>query len=104
RLHADSSGWVEHCQVFAASMNVMLDVIAVDVDRAAGTGLEDAARRARHAAFALALAPGEILALAHHRDDQAETILLKLLRGAGPEGLGGMRQLRAFGHGSIWRP
>jgi tRNA(Ile)-lysidine synthase len=104
RLHTDSPRWVEHCRAFAVSMNVAFDVIAVDVERAAGTGLEDAARRARRAAFAQTLAPGEILVLAHHRDDQAETILLKLLRGAGPEGLGGMRPLRAFGNGSIWRP
>jgi tRNA(Ile)-lysidine synthase len=103
-LHADSTRWVEHSRAFAASMNVTIDVIAVDVERDAGTGLEDAARRVRRAAFTQAQAPGEILALAHHRDDQAETILLKLLRGAGPEGLGGMRQLRLFGKGSIWRP
>ena len=103
-LHADSTRWTQHCRTFATNLDIALDVIAVDVEREAGTGLEDAARRARRAAFAQALAPGEILALAHHRDDQAETILLKLLRGAGPEGLGGMRTLRAFGSGSIWRP
>jgi tRNA(Ile)-lysidine synthase len=103
-LHAESTRWTQQCRAFAENLHVAHDVIAVDVKRDAGTGLEDAARRARRAAFALALASGEILALAHHRDDQAETILLKLLRGAGPEGLGGMRALRAFGSGSIWRP
>jgi tRNA(Ile)-lysidine synthase len=103
-LHADSTRWAQHCRAFAASLNVPIDVIAVDVERDAGTGLEDAARRARRAAFARALTAGEILALAHHRDDQAETILLKLLRGAGPEGLGGMRALRSFAGGSVWRP
>jgi tRNA(Ile)-lysidine synthase len=103
-LHADSARWTQHCRAFAASLDIALDVIAVDVERDVGTGLEDAARRARHAAFVTHLAPGEILALAHHRDDQAETILLKLLRGAGPEGLGGMRVLRALGKGSLWRP
>jgi tRNA(Ile)-lysidine synthase len=104
RLHADSERWMQHCRAFAASLSVALGVIAVDVERDTGTGLEDAARRARRGAFAQALARGEILTLAHHRDDQAETILLKLLRGAGPEGLGGMRALREFANGSIWRP
>jgi tRNA(Ile)-lysidine synthase len=104
RLHADSASWAQHCRAFAASLNIALDVIGVDVERNTGTGLEDAARRARRAAFAGALARGEILALAQHRDDQAETILLKLLRGAGPEGLGGMRVLRPFANGSVWRP
>ncbi len=104
QLHTDSTLWAQHCAAFAASLNIALDVIAVEVKRDAGTGLEDAARQARRAMFARTLAAGEILALAHHRDDQAETILLKLLRGAGPEGLGGMRQLRPFGNGSIWRP
>lgn len=103
-LHADSAQWKQHCRDFAASLGVALDVIAVAVARDAGTGLEDAARKARRAAFAERLAPGQFLALAHHRDDQAETILLKLLRGAGPEGLGGMRNLRVLGQGHLWRP
>ena len=70
----------------------------------AGKGLEAAARSARYAAFATQLSDGEILTLAHHADDQAETVLLKLLRGAGPEGIGGMRALRAFGNRLLWRP
>ncbi|HEX7916403.1 MAG TPA: tRNA lysidine(34) synthetase TilS, partial [Rudaea sp.] len=103
-LHADSAAWSEHCRATAAELNIALDVVRVEVERDRGSGLEDAARMARRAAFARLLHPGEILALAHHRDDQAETVLLKLLRGAGPEGLGGMRGLRAFGAGYLWRP
>lgn len=103
-LHADSAGWAAHCREFAMALDVPLQVIAVRVDRDAGTGLEDAARRARHAAFASALHNGGFLALAQHRGDQAETVLLKLLRGAGPEGLGAMRTLRPCGKGHLWRP
>ncbi|MGH8091324.1 MAG: tRNA lysidine(34) synthetase TilS [Rudaea sp.] len=103
-LHDDSGGWAAHCHDFAARLDVPLQVVAVHVDRAAGTGLEDAARRARHAAFMQSLAAGEFLALAQHRGDQAETVLLKLLRGAGPEGLGAMRSLRQYGNGYLWRP
>jgi tRNA(Ile)-lysidine synthase len=103
-LHADSAAWSERCRAIAAGLDVPLDVVRVEVERDRGGGLEEAARYARRAAFEGALDRGAILALAHHRDDQAETVLLKLLRGAGPEGLGGMRSLRPFAHGSLWRP
>jgi tRNA(Ile)-lysidine synthase len=103
-LQPDSARWADHCASVANALNVPIETIEVTVDRHAGTGLEDAARRARFAAFAQHLRDGEILALAHHRDDQVETVLLKLLRGAGPEGLGGMREFRALGNGFLWRP
>lgn len=103
-LHPDSAAWSEHCRRFCATLDVPLRVIAVRVDDARGEGVEAAARRARRTAFAEDLGAGEWLALAHHRDDQVETVLLKLLRGAGPEGLGGMRALRPFAHGWLWRP
>src|SRR5438445_2204018 len=103
-LHPDSAHWAEHCRAFAARLDIPIETVRVAIDHDSGTGLEDAARRARMAAFAQNLRPGEVLALAQHRDDQAETVLLKLLRGAGPEGLGGMRVLREFGMGQLWRP
>jgi tRNA(Ile)-lysidine synthase len=76
----------------------------VDVDHGRGEGLEGAARRARYGAFAQHLRHGEWLVLAHHREDQVETVLLKLLRGAGPHGLAGMRERRPLGRGMLWRP
>jgi tRNA(Ile)-lysidine synthase len=103
-LHPDSASWSARCGAFAQSLGVPLDLRRVVVDRQAGSGPEDAARAARHAAFATALDPDDVLVLAHHRDDQAETILLKLLRGAGPEGIGGMRAMRQCGKGYLWRP
>lgn len=103
-LHADSATWAEQCGAFAKTLDVPVETLGVSVDRQRGTGLEDAARRARFAAFARHLRGGEILVLAHHRDDQVETVLLKLLRGAGPEGLGGMRAWRPFARGWLWRP
>jgi tRNA(Ile)-lysidine synthase len=103
-LHADSDRWAAHCRDFCAALGVPLAVVRVDVPRDSGLGLEAAAREARYAAFAESLADGESLLLAHHRDDQAETVLLKLLRGAGPEGLGGMRARRVFAAGWLWRP
>jgi tRNA(Ile)-lysidine synthase len=103
-LHADSAQWAEHCRRFCAALALPCDVLRVQVDHGKGTGLEAAAREARYAALAAELREGEWLLLGHHRDDQAETVLLKLLRGAGPDALGGMHVLRPFGHGQLWRP
>ena len=72
--------------------------------RDSGHGLEGAARDARYAAFALHLQEGESLVLAHHQDDQAETVLLRLLRGSGSDGLAAMRTQRSFSGGDLLRP
>lgn len=103
-LHAESGVWALHCRRFCESLEVPFEAIRVTVDLTRGEGMEAAARRARRAAFAASLKPGERLVLAHHRDDQIETVLLKLLRGAGPEGLAGMREWRTLGAGTLWRP
>jgi tRNA(Ile)-lysidine synthase len=101
-LHADSATWTASCRSACAALGVAFESRRVDV-RPAGDGLEAAARDARHAAFLDWQRPGETLALAHHRDDQAETVLLRLLRGSG-DGLAAMRPRRPFGQGSLWRP
>jgi tRNA(Ile)-lysidine synthase len=103
-LHADASTWTRHCRDFCESLGVALLVVDVRVDKDGGKGLEAAAREARHEAFADALRIGETLVLAHHRDDQAETVLLRLLRASGSEGLSAMRGLRPFAAGWLWRP
>lgn len=103
RLHPDSGHWAAHAAAQGAAWNIPLTVIEVQV-APDGRGIEAAARQARYAAFAAALAADETLLLAHHRDDQIETVLLKLLRGAGPEGLAGMRARRPLGQGQLWRP
>ncbi|MGH8041059.1 MAG: tRNA lysidine(34) synthetase TilS [Rudaea sp.] len=103
-LHADSAEWARQCREFADRLCVPFASIAVTVERDSGSGPEGAARRARLAALTARLAPGAILVLAQHRGDQAETVLLKLLRGAGPEGLGAMRTVRQCGDGYLWRP
>jgi tRNA(Ile)-lysidine synthase len=103
-LHAESPRWAAHCRAFSATLGLSCDVHVANVDLTAGIGLEAAARHARYTVFAEHLHAGEHLLLGHHQDDQVETVLLKLLRGAGPEGLGGMREIRALGRGTLWRP
>lgn len=103
-LHAHSAAWSEHCRQFCAALDLPCAVMRVDARARHGEGPEAAARHARYVAFEAQLRTDETLLLAHHRDDQAETVLLKLLRGAGPEGLGGMRESRPLGMGRLWRP
>ena len=103
-LHVDSSAWAEHCLRFCALLELPCEVLPVQVELHGGYGLEAAAREARQTALANRLRDGEYLLLGHHRDDQVETVLLKLLRGAGPDALGGMHVRRAFASGQLWRP
>ncbi|HEX7381331.1 MAG TPA: tRNA lysidine(34) synthetase TilS [Nevskiaceae bacterium] len=103
-LQAAADGWADRCRSVCERMGVALEVQRVHVDVHAGDGPEAAARRARYAAFANVMQAGDCLALAHHMDDQAETLLLNLLRGAGVRGLGAMNALTTFARGWLWRP
>lgn len=103
-LNARADAWATHCQASCDALGVPLHIARVRVDLRAGTGIEAAAREARRAAFVELLQPGEVIALAHHRDDQAETFLLRALRGSGPDGLAAMRAWTALGAGHAWRP
>ena len=90
--HADA----EFCRALCTRLNIPLYVEIVDVPESAarsGEGLETAARRLRYNALRkIRTAVGaELIALAHHRDDQAETVLMHLLRGCGPGGIAGMK-------------
>jgi tRNA(Ile)-lysidine synthase len=102
-LHPDADAWAAHCERICAALQVPLAVMHVRV-RPTGHGPEATARAARLAAFTETLREGEALALAHHQDDQAETFLLRALRGSGVEGLRAMRRWRRFGRGWLWRP
>jgi tRNA(Ile)-lysidine synthase len=101
-LQAAADAWPAHCRELCAALSVPLQVEYVQV--ASGASLERAAREARYAAFAARLGTDELLLTAQHRDDQAETLLFRLLRGAGVQGLSAMPVSRALGAGQLVRP
>ena len=103
-LHPGANSWSAHCQTTAHRLGVPLKIIAVDVPRVRGASLEAQARDARYTALARELQAGEILLTAHHADDQLETVLLQLLRGAGIAGLAAIPPLVPFAAGWLARP
>ncbi|MDU9393183.1 tRNA lysidine(34) synthetase TilS [Pseudomonas sp. zfem002] len=94
--------WPEHCRRLCDALGVELLVRHVRVEEDAS--IEQAARNARYGAFSEVLQTGEILLTGQHREDQAETLLLRLLRGAGLRGLMAMPGQRSLGAGSLVRP
>ena len=103
-LHPDSVAWAEACRAACAVMGVNLEVIELKLTPARGESVEAQAREARYAALAGRLADGERLLTAHHRDDQLETVLIQLMRGAGVAGLAAMPARARLGRGWQLRP
>jgi len=101
-LQAAGDEWPAHCQAVCDGLGVPLHVIRVQV--LPGASVERAAREARYEAFSGCLGEGELLLTGQHRDDQAETVLFRLLRGAGVRGLAAMPVARPLGRGSLVRP
>ena len=90
-LSANADAWAEFCEKTCAALNIPLQVQKVKLNQKSGLGVEATARNARYAA--LNQAQADFICLAQHQDDQAETLLLQLARGAGAKGLAGMAQL-----------
>lgn len=103
-LHADAHKWEAHCHTAASALECDYDSISVAVDRASGRGLEASARAARYQALRQFMQPGDWLLSAHHQDDQAETLLLSLLRGSGMAGMAGIGVMQEFDPGFLVRP
>ncbi len=100
--HADQ--WAVHCKNICAAWDVPLKIVRAKIKRQPKESLEALAREARYKIFAEHLAEGETLVTAHHQNDQAETFLLHAFRGAGPQGLAAMPELKKFTRGWHWRP
>ena len=103
-IQRESRDWVRHCQETCRALGVELEVIDVDASEPGKESPESWARQKRYTAIENILAEGETLLTAHHRDDQLETLLLRLFRGAGVMGLASMRAVRPFGKGLHARP
>jgi tRNA(Ile)-lysidine synthase len=104
QLQADSASWSERCGRVARSLQIEFVPLVVKVPDDPGLSPEAAAREARYAALRQILKPNEVLLTAHHADDQLETMLLALMRGAGLRGLSGVPSVQIFGGGWLARP
>lgn len=103
QLSDNAHTWQQFCEDEAQRHQIPLSVYKVLVENQ-GRGLEDAARSARYQIFTSVLKENEILLTAHHANDQAETFLFRLVRGAGLTGLSAIAESRKLGAGKLLRP
>lgn len=101
-LQQQAAAWADHCQTIAAALHIPF--IVEHVTLTTGEGLEDQARCARYAVFERLIEKDDVLLMAHHQDDQAETFLLQAIRGGGPHGLAAMPAVTSMGKGYLVRP
>jgi tRNA(Ile)-lysidine synthase len=103
-LQSEADAWADHCRRQCDALSVSLEVHSVEVSCSPGDSLEAVARTARYALFKQLMQPGDVLLTAHHQRDQAETLLLQLLRGAGLSGMAAMPEVTPLGQGLLCRP
>jgi tRNA(Ile)-lysidine synthase len=103
-LLAEADSWAEHCRDVCASLGVTCQVLWVNAQAATGESPEAAARQARYHALREFLPEDSVVLSAHQQDDQAETLLLQLLRGAGLRGLASMPAQASLGKAQLLRP
>lgn len=103
-LQAASAAWTVHCRQQAEPLGVAFCSLQVDARASNGESPEAAARNARYRALEKLIQEDDVLLTAQHREDQMETMLLQLFRGAGIQGLAAMPIKAAFGLGSLIRP
>lgn len=103
-LQPQADEWARHALQESARLDVPMKVLDVSVAPRKGESIEASARASRYALFAGELEREELLLTAHHQDDQLETVLLQLLRGAGVAGLAAMPQCTRFARGWHGRP
>jgi len=90
-IQVESANWAKHCESIAKALGVSFSSSKVVVQ--AKANIEKHARDARYEAFSAFSQAGDLLLLAHHRQDQVETFLYRMMRGSGVLGLSGMQPL-----------
>jgi tRNA(Ile)-lysidine synthase len=103
-LQPDAADWPASCAALCARFEVPFEAIELRLEPPPGASVEAVARDARYAALQPRVVPGEALLTAHHQDDQLETVLLQLFRGAGLAGIAAMPASTPFGRGQLIRP
>ena len=103
-LHPDSARWDAHCRHTCEDLAIPIVSRRIEARAGRGESPEAAARNARYGEFYTLLAPADLLLTAHHQDDQAETLLLALIRGSGVHGLAAMPAVSDLGLGRQVRP
>ncbi len=102
-LSPHAATWAAHCQAVCNKLQIDFQAVAVCLNKEDGS-LEEIARKARYHVFSDLMSADDMLVTAHHQDDQAETVLLQLCRGAGLKGLSAMPALKVFAKGYHARP
>ena len=103
-LQPAAADWAQHCRRVCDAMGMELVILEVDARAPAGMSPEAYARNCRYDQIKSLMQADDLLLTAHHQDDQAETLLLQLVRGAGPAGLAAMPAEKPFGPGRHGRP
>lgn len=103
-IHPDADQWQLQCEKFCHQHGIKLTCLKISLTNRSGKGLEAEARHLRYEAISALLNSGDCLLTAHHADDQAETLLLNLMRGSGVDGLSAMPESRPLGNGFLQRP
>lgn len=99
-----AESWQKHCQSVCENHAIKFLTFTIDIAQKSNKGTEAFAREKRYEIFANLMMEHDLLLTAHHLNDQAETMLLQLIRGSGPDGLAGMPQSREFSNGFLVRP
>lgn len=103
-LSPDADQWQASCRTRCEKLGVVLLCRTVELGGINSANLEQRARQLRYDWFASILLQGDVLLTGHHLDDQAETLVLRLLRASGTRGLAAIPACRALGAGQLIRP